>query len=316
MLALIRANGISAAILVLLVFAGLNAVVAAEPPEGEEGNCPPGQVWDGRECRDDGDDGDQDDDDDDGSDEDMCVQGEPVVAEAPCEFYSRVYYQPLDAWVEDVTAAYMDEPNAAVWQGNHPDGAIVRVYKLTGLDGGPAGPGWRHIHQQWIEAFPGQGEPEVDPEELAEEVLDEMDLQPIEAATAPPPDGVGLIGLPVWLWADDPSPRTWGPITDTGSAGGVSVTVTAEVDRAEWSMGDGTTVTCTTPGTPFQPGQEANDSPDCGHTYDTPDTYPIAVTTYWVADWESDEGDTGTLEVDFDASTELSVAEARSTLVD
>ncbi|HLR96999.1 MAG TPA: hypothetical protein VK053_20930 [Jiangellaceae bacterium] len=259
----------------------------------------------------------EDDGDVDEPEEDVCVQGEPVVAEAPCEFFGRTYYQPLDAWVEDVTEAFIDQPDHPYWEGNHPAGVIVRVYKLTGLGGeGTQNPRWEQRYPRWIAELPGSGEPEVDPEELAEEVLDEMDLQPIEAATAPPPDGVGLIGLPVWLWADDPSPRTWGPITDTGSAGGVSVTVTAEVDRAEWSMGDGTTVTCTTPGTPFQPGQEANDSPDCGHTYDTPDTYPIAVTTYWVADWESDEGDTGTLEVDFDASTELSVAEARSTLVD
>lgn len=37
-------------------------------------------------------------------------------------------------------------------------------------------------------------------------------------------------------------------------------------------MGDGATVTCTAPGTPYTPNYGAQPSPDCGHTYTRPGT--------------------------------------------
>src|SRR5690625_1877628 len=150
-------------ILVVLLAAARVAQAAASEPPGNDEDCPPGQVSNGFGCEDAGGDGD------DEPDENMCVQGEPVVAEAPCNFYGRIYFQPLDAWVENVTRTFMDRPDHPYWEGNYPEGAIVRVYKLTGLVGGSQ-PEWRQEPPRWIAEFPGQGEPEVDPEELAEQV--------------------------------------------------------------------------------------------------------------------------------------------------
>jgi hypothetical protein len=64
---------------------------------------------------------------------------------------------------------------------------------------------------------------------------------------------------------DHARPATFGPQILTASAGGVSITATAKVDRVVWDMGDGTSVTCTTPGTVYQDRFGFDMSPDCGH---------------------------------------------------
>lgn len=281
----------------LLAIGGLLPATAAEPP-GNEGDCRPGQVWNGVTCEDVGDD---DGGDGDERNESTCVQGEPVVAEAPCEFHGRIYYQPLDAWVEDVTDAYMDAPDDPIWEGNHPEGAIVRVYKLTGAPGGGGEPEWTSELPRWIPEFPG--EPQVNPEDIAGEVLASMDIQPIDIGLAPrptteDPDSASFVGLPNWMWVENPSPNTWGPLDDSGSAGGITVTVTAQVESVEWDMGNGNVVTCETPGTPWTESEEVRESPDCGHHYYEKGDYTVTAAANWSATWESSDGASGELAVD------------------
>ncbi len=56
-------------------------------------------------------------------------------------------------------------------------------------------------------------------------------------------------------------------------------------------MGDGATVTCHGPGTPYTPEQGKNMSPDCGHRYlrssagEPDDRYAGSTTTTWTVDW-------------------------------
>jgi hypothetical protein len=114
----------------------------------------------------------------------------------------------------------------------------------------------------------------IDPAVLAEQAVARMQLTAINPQIAPRPlsvdaDSMGLVGLPVWLWTD-PTPTTWGPNSASASAGGITVTATARVERVEWSMGDGTVVTCVSAGTPYDSsyGVERT-SPDCGHRYQT-----------------------------------------------
>lgn len=64
--------------------------------------------------------------------------------------------------------------------------------------------------------------------------------------------GKYVVGMPMWMWAD-PSPTTFGPLSASATAGGVTVTATAKVTTVRWAMGDGTTVTCHGPGTPYTP---------------------------------------------------------------
>jgi hypothetical protein len=163
------------------------------------------------------------------------------------------------------------------------------------------------------------GAPPVDPVVVVWRAVASMDLHAIDMQIAPAPlsadaDSMGLVGLPVWLWTE-PTATTWGPITASASDGPVSVTVTARVDRVEWSMGDGTVVTCESPGTPFDPtahGVEDN-SPDCGHVYqqvsrDPTGAYTLTATSYWVAEWSSGD-ETGAIPFDFTTSEQIRIGE-------
>ncbi|MFD3651719.1 hypothetical protein ACFWVT_31655 [Streptomyces cyaneofuscatus] len=75
----------------------------------------------------------------------------------------------------------------------------------------------------------------------------------------------------------------------------------AKVSTVRWAMGDGTTVTCHGPGTPYTPEQGKSMSPDCGHLYqrpasDKPDgRYRGTTTATWSIAWTApalgDEGE-------------------------
>ncbi|MEV0327079.1 hypothetical protein AB0H63_11640 [Micromonospora echinospora] len=145
---------------------------------------------------------------------------------------------------------------------------------------------------------PGFGAP-PDPEELAIRALASIRLLRPGISVAPrKSQGPGLVGLPVWMWAS-PGPNYFGELSASASERGLTVTITAKVNKVVWNMGDGETVTCTVPGTPYSPtgpraGQE---SPDCGYGgYDKAGTYTINATTHWVVEWEGG-GESGTIPV-------------------
>ncbi|MGW4232231.1 hypothetical protein ACWEF9_23575 [Streptomyces sp. NPDC004980] len=79
----------------------------------------------------------------------------------------------------------------------------------------------------------------------------------------------------------------------SATAGGVTVTATAKVTRVRWAMGDGTTVTCHGPGTPYTKSQEVTTSPDCSHLYERPSheeqggRYKGTATSTWTITWEA-----------------------------
>ncbi|MGI5190007.1 hypothetical protein ACQEVI_17840 [Promicromonospora sp. CA-289599] len=140
-----------------------------------------------------------------------------------------------------------------------------------------------------------------------------MSLSAIEIGIVPEnePGRVGLVGMPVWLWVEDPGESTTGPITRSASAGGYTMTATARLDRIVWDMGDGTTVTCVSPGTPYEDRFGVADSPDCGHRYQKQgDPYTVTATSFWTVQWEG-VGQTGTIPLDFTRSTQIVVGEAQ-----
>lgn len=162
----------------------------------------------------------------------------------------------------------------------------------------PPGSSWEYM---WIET----GEVGIDPVTLANRAIASMDLDPITIGIVPEsgPDRVGLVGLPVWMWAEAQTANTYGPITASASQGPVSVTATAKVSSIVWDMGDGTKVTCTGPGTPYEDRYGKQASPTCGHRYeqmsdDQPDgAYQVTATSHWVVEW-SGGGQSGTIELD------------------
>ncbi|WP_367540368.1 ATP/GTP-binding protein [Streptomyces globisporus] len=141
--------------------------------------------------------------------------------------------------------------------------------------------------------------PVIDPEAVARRAAASMKLTG-PAVASPRAAGKYVVGMPMWMWAD-PSPSTFGPATASATAGSVTVTATAKVSQTVWAMGDGTTVTCHGPGTPYSPEQGKAMSPDCGHRYqrsasDKPDgRYRGTATATWSIAWNApalgDEGE-------------------------
>jgi hypothetical protein len=92
-----------------------------------------------------------------------------------------------------------------------------------------------------------------------------------------------------WLWLDG---DLWRSHSSSASAGGVTATVTATPTRTLWDMGNGETVVCDGPGTPYDPSRaDAAQSTSCSYTYRNSsagrpgNAYPVTVTVEWQLGW-------------------------------
>ncbi|RRR87021.1 ATP/GTP-binding protein [Streptomyces sp. RP5T] len=196
-----------------------------------------------------------------------------------------------------------------LWKGADPKKNDLYFYSCS--DGGQNNP-------DGFVAVPTGQQPrqQANPEELAQQAVDSMTLLGPAIHINPKPGGQGLVGMPVWM-AVDQSPTTWGPNTATASAGGVTVTATAKVSKIVWSMGDGSTVTCTTPGTVYQKSYGLRKSPDCGHVYTEPSTavsggtYKVTATSTWVIDWNGG-GTNGQLTEVRNSSVAVTIVESQA----
>ncbi|MBT2876809.1 ATP/GTP-binding protein [Streptomyces sp. McG5] len=157
----------------------------------------------------------------------------------------------------------------------------------------------------------------VNPAVLAREAVDKMLLRGPEIGITPKPGGKGVVGMPVYLWTARGA-ETYGPNTASASAGGITVTATAKVAKIEWQMGDGTTVTCTTPGTPYKAEYGKKPSPDCGHRYTKPSSttasgdYHVTATSTWDIDWQVNGGGaSGEMTEIRDSAVDITVAEVQ-----
>lgn len=305
-------HGTVALLLLLTLMAGPAA--ASDTPPGE--GCPPGYILGPYGCYEDPnqDGGGEDDGDEDGGGggQTGCAQDSPLVQPAPCAYAGYTFSEAHDAYLRpldpDQNERYRPPDGDLAWQGywtGPPDqGWMYQWRKLA--QWAPAV--WGEYGYVWL-AGPPVGPPVVDPEAVAEAILDGMGLEPVQIGMAPKPleqvgDSIGLVGAPAWMWVENPGPTTWGPITDSGSEGGVTVTVTAQVDDIVWDMGDGASVTCDSPGDAYSQSLGVRESPSCGHTYERTSrdqagqAYPVTATTNWSAEWEASTGASGTLDVD------------------
>lgn len=183
-----------------------------------------------------------------------------------------------------------DDP---AWQGHEPgDGAVYHCYQ----------PQTDLVILLWSADQPPNSGAGPTPREVALLAVADMQLSAIRIGIAPEAaDGsIGLVGMPVWMWAANPDENTWGPQTASASAGGITITATARVLKTTWDMGDGTTVVCATRGTPYTAAYGNKKSPDCGHVYMTSsasqpgDKYSVTATSDWVVEWEG-AGQAGTI---------------------
>jgi len=232
----------------------------------------------------------------------------PPAGPVPCTLGGAYWSNSFNCYIQ----AADPQPPAGdpMWQGHEPgDGAVYDCFQpQTGI-----------AITIWAASAPPGSGAGPSPREVAEIAIKQMNLSAIDIGIVPEPgdDSVGLVGMPVWMWVDQPNDHTFGPITASASAGGITVTATAKVFRITWDMGDGTKVVCRTAGTPYLPSYGRKDSPDCGHTYerssaDQPDQkFTVSATSDWVVTWAG-AGQTGTIRLDgLTRSTRIAVGEAQ-----
>jgi hypothetical protein len=178
---------------------------------------------------------------------------------------------------------------SSVWDGHDPgDGAIyTRICPVAvagaGTIGGLMGP----PETFWAATPPVAT---VDPAQLAREIVDRMLLTGPSIAS-PRAAGTYIVGVPMWMWVNQ-TPTTYGPNSASASLAGVTVTATAKVSKIVWKLGDGESVTCNGPGTPYEASFGKQESPTCGHTYTRTSAsqsggkYAVTATATWTVDWQ------------------------------
>jgi hypothetical protein len=152
--------------------------------------------------------------------------------------------------------------------------------------------------------------PGVDIRALVDQASKAMNIPLPKASLSPAAGATQFVGLSTWMWMPASS---WVPKSVTVSAGGVSLTMTATPAFSVWSMGDGGSVTCRGPGTPYpsaSSGKPPRSSPDCGWTYarasvsEPGGVFPVSVTTHWKVSWSTTTGLSGS-EPDLTVSSSL-----------
>lgn len=126
----------------------------------------------------------------------------------------------------------------------------------------------------------------IDPGELAQNALGVMPLAQAIARIAPTPEFHTYVHLDNWLWLPE---SQWTTLRKTVTAGGTSVTVTAEPIRVEWDMGSDT-VTCSDAGRAWRKGMTDAAKTPCSYAYETledprGDTHDVSARIVYQADW-------------------------------
>ena len=138
-------------------------------------------------------------------------------------------------------------------------------------------------------------------------------------AFSPPPTSPEIVGMQLWLAV---SPTIWNPVKAKASAGAATVTATATPIAVTWAMGDGHSVVCHSPGTPYPANATARTpmlSPTCGYTYPAPSAiarggmFPVTATVQWRVEWSGTGGLSGTFaDLQSATSTQVKVVEVQA----
>lgn len=105
---------------------------------------------------------------------------------------------------------------------------------------------------------------------------------------------VGLVGMPVWMWVENPSPETIGPMQKVVNSGPVVVTLNATMMAVGWDMGDGGHQLCPgalAPYTPYTDVAADSPSPTCGYRYTRSslrqpgEKFEVTASSTWQVTW-------------------------------
>ncbi len=226
-----------------------------------------------------------------------------------CVYVKKVPCKSKNGYWSNAKLCYVGPPaekhpkSDPIWEG-HTTGAIYGCYNPF--------VGGNRYYAFWAAGPPAAPIPPPDPRVLAQQAIAAMNLQAIEIGIVPEPRAgrVGVIGLPTWMWAENPAANTMGPISRTASLRGYSVTATAKVSHVVWKMGDGTTIRCSGAGTPYQDKFGTRSSPTCGHTYTRQGRYAVTATSHWVVNW-SGIGESGSIPLSLSRTANITMGEAQ-----
>ncbi len=158
--------------------------------------------------------------------------------------------------------------------------------------------------------------PAATPRDVALEAAKAIHLSAPALRMSPGADTPQWVNFPTFLWTDS---AAWRPLSATASVPGLSVSATATPVRLTWEMGDGSTVACAGPGTPFTDATPATaSSPDCGHVYrraadsEPSGKFTVRATETWRVTWAGG-GQSGVLpEMTETTSIAVRVAESQA----
>jgi hypothetical protein len=134
----------------------------------------------------------------------------------------------------------------------------------------------------WVsDAQPEAATVAVDPVEVGQQAVKQLAFGSPTIEMAPPAGSAQLVNVATWLWID---PAAWQTLTATATAGTVTATATAAPSKVVWDMGDGQSVTCDGPGTPYDPS-DPDATTGCSYTWGQAGTYTVTATVYWSVTW-------------------------------
>lgn len=163
---------------------------------------------------------------------------------------------------------------------------------------------------RWLERWcPGVGAVDVngffavpegglaDPYQVALDALASVQIAAPAIRTSPSENGRLYVQVSTWLWLDS---TWWQTYEATANTGRVWSTVRATPVATTWELGDGRSVSCRGPGTPWRRGL-SEDASSCTHTYRSSSasrpggTFSLEVTVTIEVSWTSNATGGGTL---------------------
>lgn len=218
------------------------------------------------------------------------------------------------------------------WAGRSPSDGSFAGLGCGAPPGNGSGQGSTIDIQFVPNAAPGEAQlpPPPDPNVVAQVAIDRLQIPTPSIQSGPDPSKLA-VNLWTWLWIDDP-----GTLSATAAVSGVSVTATATLSSATWSLGEPAPtggpyaqgppliITCRGAGTAPLADYDWKTEPPCGHKYSWMSTkertggsgkWPVTATSNWTVTWQSNTGVSGSGELNATGNDALEIGEYRTVLV-
>jgi hypothetical protein len=135
--------------------------------------------------------------------------------------------------------------------------------------------------------FVPDGQPVIDPAQVAQQLVERAPFEPADAKIAPPPSYHTYISYKNWLWIPD---AQWHDVTVSLTVAGATVTLTATPSLVGWDMGNGSGTSCVGPGREWLQGMPENAPTNCSYAYDEiedpkGDTWTVSARISYAVGW-------------------------------